>query len=99
MSMTIHGLPDGTITLQPGQSIPVALPKKHNYTLRAKEGKWEVVISPTTDYGYFEHDIHGEGGGLWFEKKRLIDADGTFEVPKDVIKALRSLGYVVPREF
>lgn len=72
--------------------------KKHNYTLRATEGKWEVVVSPTTKYGYFEHSVHGEGGGLWFDKdKRVEDYDGVGILPKDVVKALRSLGYIVPR--
>lgn len=52
-------------------------------------------------YGYFEHEELGDdcGGGLWFEKKRLVGADGTSSVPKSVIKGIRQLGYIVPREF
>lgn len=62
-------------------------------------GKFEVVIVGKT--GYFEHvDLGDEcGGGLWFEKKQLEDYDGVPELPKDVIKGIRKLGYTVPREF
>lgn len=69
--------------------------KKHDYTETAKEGKWEVKVSPTTGYGYFEHDVHGEGGGLWFKGKELNDYDGVSCLPRDVAKALISLGYKV----
>jgi hypothetical protein len=70
--------------------------KKHDYTLTAKEGKWEVKVSPTTNYGYYEHDVYGEGGGLWFETdKSLRDYDGRSCLPRDVAKALIGLGYNV----
>ena len=70
----------------------------HTYTKSATAGRYTVHISPSTNYGYFECD--GEAiGGLWFTGKRLTDQDGTYTTPKDVITAVRALGYVVPREF
>lgn len=67
---------------------------------KARSGKWEVTIGqPEKDRGYFEHDIQGEGGGLWFEGKSLVDYDGRFELPRDVVVAIRSLGYTVGQDF
>jgi hypothetical protein len=68
---------------------------KHDYTLTAKEGKWEVKVSPTTHYGYYEHDDFGEGGGLWFNGIALVDYDGRACLPRDVAVALKRMGYTV----
>jgi hypothetical protein len=73
--------------------------KPYEFTLKTQCGAWEVQIDPEQQYGCFENQNSGSGGGLWFEKNRLIDADGTCSVPKNVIKAIRELGFVVPREF
>ena len=73
--------------------------KTYDFTLAAKCGKWSTFIDPKAQYGYFEHDVYGEGGGLWFERKRLVDADGTSSVPTDVVKCIRKLGFTVPVEF
>lgn len=85
-----------TMTLRGGRNEPL---KKHNYTVTLREGKWEVKVSPTTGYGYFEHDDYGEGGGLWFEDQAgtlsLADFDGRMVLPKDVGTALRGAGYNV----
>jgi hypothetical protein len=69
----------------------------HDYNLTAREGKFEVHISASTHYGYFEHADRGgdRGGGLWFEDNNLIDYDGVAVLPHAVIKAVRSLGYEV----
>lgn len=79
----------------------------YNFDKVAKVRKWEVKIDSAANYGSFEHDDFGEGGGLWFEvsdqstqgdagrKLVLIDYDGVYELPKDVIEAIRSLGYIV----
>ena len=58
-------------------------------------------IDPEKHRGWFEHEEHGDeyGGGLWFEGKNLIDYDGTVELPKEVIEALRKLGFFVGEEF
>lgn len=58
-----------------------------------KVGKWEVQISTLDQYGFFEHDDYGEGGGLWFEGKELVDYDGVGVLPEDVIKGIYDLGF------
>ena len=69
--------------------------------LRTQQDKFEVVINPWDDFGYFEHEDYGDewGGGLWFEGKNLIDYDGVYELPAEVIAGIRELGYIVAREF
>ena len=72
-----------------------------NKQLRTQQDKFEVVINPWDDFGYFEHEDYGDewGGGLWFEGKNLIDYDGVYELPSEVIAGIRELGYVVAPEF
>jgi hypothetical protein len=55
--------------------------------------KWEVSIDAGAQYGFFEHDDYGEGGGLWFEDNSLRDYDGVYELPKDVIEGIEALGF------
>lgn len=52
-----------------------------------QEGKdWE---------GWFEHSELGDecGGGLWFEGMTLVDYDGVYSLPEDVIDACEMLGF------
>jgi len=72
-----------------------------NFDKKTICGKYEVQISTLDQKGYFEDESFGDeqGGGLWFEKKSLIDYDGMACLPNDVIKAVRELGFTVPREF
>lgn len=103
MSMTIvRNIDDKTVNLTPAENAVIEaamreaeLKKEHAYTEIGRAGKWEVKVSPTTSYGYFEHDVQGEGGGLWFEGKELSDYDGRSCLPRDVAKALIALGYIV----
>jgi len=67
----------------------------HVYTENLEKGNWEVKISPTTQYGYFENVKTGSGGGLWFDGPELVDYDGVFELPKDVVDMLSGAGYDV----
>lgn len=67
----------------------------HVYTETLEQGCWEVKISPTTQYGYFENVKTGGGGGLWFDGPELVDYDGVFELPKDVVDMLAGAGYDV----
>ena len=67
----------------------------HVYTEILEKGNWEVKISPTTQYGYFENVKTGGGGGLWFDGSELVDYDGVFELPKDVVDMLSGAGYDV----
>ena len=73
----------------------------YNFTLKTKVGKFEVQIDPEASYGWFEHDELGDecGGGLWFDQKDLMDYDGVFELPNDVIAAIKQLGFTVGDEF
>jgi hypothetical protein len=65
----------------------------HDYTYTGKNGLWRVNISPSTGYGYFEHETLEISGGLWFKDKVLVDYDGVYELPKRVIQLIRWHGY------
>lgn len=65
---------------------------------------YTVEVDPANRYGYFEHNIRGGGGGLWFEnteegKLGLVDYDGVFELPGPIIDILREGGFIVGKEF
>lgn len=71
-------------------------------TCRAKRertvGNWDVTVnhdSSRPQCGYFEHNVIGYSGGLWFEGRRLVDYDGVTELPTPVKVALADLGYVL----
>jgi len=74
---------------------------KHQYTVDLSDHRFEVQISPSTSYGYFEHPLRGDecGGGLWFEGKTLIDYDGVSILPSAVCELLTLAGYRVDDEF
>ena len=63
--------------------------------------RYTVQVSDSTNYGWFEHPIHGDErcGGLWFEGKTLTDYDGVYALPTDVCKILTAAGYIVEAEF
>lgn len=63
----------------------------HNFTQEAQVNNWKVFVSPSTNYGYFENQITEIQGGIWFTGSKVIEFDGTFELPKSVVKALRRL--------
>jgi len=46
-------------------------------------------------YAYFEHDEEGDNyaGGMWFKNKELIDYDGVYDLPKELIIYLEQEGY------
>ena len=64
---------------------------EHTFTQEAQAGNWKVYVSPSTNYGYFENQITGTQGGIWFKGIMVVEYDGVFELPKNVVKALRSL--------
>lgn len=70
-------------------------------TLKFETQHYYGEVCPDGCRGWFEHQKYGDecGGGLWFEGKNLIDYDGTVELPKEVIEALRKLGFFVGEEF
>ena len=73
---------------------------KFDVTLSA--GLWNIQIDNDAQYGYFEHNHTGAGGGLWFEiqggEQVLIDYDGVMSLPEQVESALADYGYKIPCE-
>jgi hypothetical protein len=65
----------------------------YNYDKKTQVGKWSVEIDSARQYGFFEHDDYGEGGGLWFVDSMLVDYDGVYELPTNVIKGIEDLGF------
>ena len=59
------------------------------------------IFDETPLRGYFEHNEIGDecAGELLFDGLRLIDYDGVFELPKEVIQALRGMSFYVGEEF
>jgi hypothetical protein len=70
-----------------------------------------VSIDPVARYGFWEYRDGTEGGGLWFdavpglyrkgeaETMELVDYDGAFALPRSVIAALRSAGYILDESY
>lgn len=73
----------------------------YNFNIKGTTKNYDVLVDTTQEYGYFEHHRYGDaqGGGLWFEGKTLVDADGTYSVPIEVAKFLREQGFVVDEDF
>lgn len=65
----------------------------HDYTYTGKNGLWRVNISPSTGYGYFEHETLEISGSLIFIDKVLVDYDGVYELPKRVVQLILWHGY------
>lgn len=79
----------------------MAIAKKHDYTYDLSSENFDLKISPSTNYGYFEHNKMGDncGGGLWFTGLTLDDYDGVAILPKEVAKSLRKAGYFLDETF
>lgn len=62
---------------------------------------FDVKVDTKEQHGYFEHHELGDecGGELIFDGNELIDYDGVFELPTEVIKALREMGFTVDKDF
>lgn len=62
---------------------------------------FEVKVDSAEQHGYFEHKELGDqcGGELLFINNDLIDYDGVFELPMEVIVALREMGFTVEEDF
>ena len=79
----------------------VELDKLIAYPIQIEGKNFEVGINPQQSYGFFEHNRYGDerGGGLWFEKKELVDHDGTYSLPFEVCMLLNCLGFTVNADF
>ena len=51
-------------------------------------GSWEYQSDEDDEETYSE-------GGLWFEDKTLVDYDGCYELPEEVVMAVTELGFNV----
>ena len=59
------------------------------------------IFNETPLRGYFEHNELGDNcaGELLFDGKALVDYDGVFALPMEVVTALREYGWIVGEEF
>ena len=59
------------------------------------------IFDETPLRGYFEHNELGDNcaGELLFYGLSLIDYDGVFELPKEVVQALRDMSLYVGEKF
>ena len=76
---------------------------EYNFSVVLKTLDYDIKIDPSELYGYFEHQLGGEGG-LWFQmtdndELELIDYDGVYQLPTQVAYALRKAGYLVDESF
>jgi hypothetical protein len=75
----------------------------YTFDKKAQVGQQLIQIDSKAQYGCFEHQELGDegpGGSLTFDDdKFLIDYDGVYELPRNVIKAIRQLGYIVGPDF
>jgi hypothetical protein len=57
--------------------------------------KFTIYDTPRPNVKYFEHNTVGEdlAGRMWFEDDNLVDYDGVFSLPDDVIKQMTDKGY------
>lgn len=63
----------------------------YTFDKREQVGDWLVEVDTVKQYGYFENQEHGGEGGLWFKNNELVDYDGVYEIPKQVVMALQSM--------
>ena len=80
--------------------------KPYNFTVTLTTPKGHMIlIDPEQMYGCWEYPDGGEGGGLWFALYQppaaveLIDYDGVYELPEDIVEALRGAGYFLDESF
>jgi len=76
-----------------------AQPKPYSFDIKLDNGTHTIEVDTTAQYGYFENNLNGSGGGLWFKDSALVDYDGVAVLPMKVIKALRAGGLTVSEDF
>ncbi len=74
------------------------VPNQPQYRDTVAVGKYEVTLTVDGTYGYMEHKVRGELGGLWIDNDVLVDYDGCFILPMPVVEALRQQGVTVPAD-
>lgn len=76
----------------------------YNFDKKMKIGVWEIGVDTSAQYGYFERETDGTGGGLWFVtnddgKLELTDYDGVTCLSASIVLALRGNGFIVTEDF
>ncbi len=61
----------------------------YNFNLVNQVGDWLVHVDTEKQYGCFENQEDGTEGGLWFNNNELVDYDGVYEIPRQVVQALQ----------
>lgn len=77
---------------------PINLETSFNVTPISDNAKSEIEVTINSDgKGYFDWEVESEdineSGGLWFEENELVDYDGVFELPAQLIEYLEKQGY------
>lgn len=74
----------------------------YNFDVTLSTGNWTIQVDNSAQYGYFEHNKTGTGGGLWFSDESgaqvLIDYDGVCVLPAQVEQALKAYGYIIEED-
>ena len=77
----------------------------YRYDKDLSTSKWTIMIDTVDNYGYFERNSDGTGGGLWFDpcgpngRTELIDYDGVPYLAQEIVTALRSDCYYLDQTF
>jgi hypothetical protein len=74
---------------------------EHDFTINIGTQNYNIKLSPSTRWGWFEHKEFGDesGGGLWFNDLMMLeDYDGVFMLPTEVKDSLVKFGHIEPHE-
>lgn len=67
----------------------------YRFNLDLSNEHYTIKIDTRAQYGYFENNKSGTGGGIWFDGKTIVDYDGVFDLPKQVYERLYSAGFAM----
>ena len=65
----------------------------YNFDSKIQVGKWLIEIDSQAQYGYTQDDNGDFDIGLWFTNNELVDYDGCYELPKQVIQGIEALRF------
>lgn len=65
----------------------------YNFDSKIQVGKWLIEIDSKAQYGYTQDDDGDFDIGLWFQNNELVDYDGCYSLPKQVIQGIEALRF------
>jgi hypothetical protein len=65
----------------------------YNFDSKIQVGKWLIEIDSLAQYGYTQDDNGDFDIGLWFSNNELVDYDGCYELPKQVVQGIETLRF------